>query len=237
MSWRMCVVVPILLSISGLVVANGCRARRETREPSFREQLELVRAGQGSTITVGTELVGDAELELLREATQLRQLDAANCRVTHAGLRHLTTLPHLERLHLRGGSFDDQALQVLSQCTSLKNLNLPSASFGDDGLAALQTLPQLQLLRFSSPHVSDGGMEYIAALPSLRFLHVIGGSLTDEGLKTLEGMAQLQSLYVDDVPSITDDGIERLLKALPTLHFHRDQQHSDRDPRRSSHTH
>ena len=79
-------------------------------------------------------------------------------------------------------------------------------------------------------------MEHVAAMTNLRFLHLIGVPVTDRGLASLGRASQLESLYLDDT-QVTDDGIEPLLKALPELHLHINQQHSDRDPNRDSHAH
>lgn len=71
-------------------------------------------------------------------------------------------------------------------------------------------------------------------MKSVRFLHLIGVPITDEGLRVLETMTQLESFYIDD-GLVTDGGIERLWKAIPALHIHINQEHSDRDPNRHSH--
>lgn len=49
-------------------------------------------------------------------------------------------------------------------------------------------------------------------------------------------MKQLESFYIDDA-LVTDDGIAQLLEAIPRLHLHINQQHSDRDPSKGTHPH
>ncbi len=77
-------------------------------------------------------------------------------------------------------------------------------------------------------------MACLGRFKRLRALHLIDVPITDAGLDQLHGLAQLESFYLDGSQA-TDDGILRLLEALPNLHFHRDQQHLDRDPNRHEH--
>ena len=79
-------------------------------------------------------------------------------------------------------------------------------------------------------------MMQIAEMKSIRFLHLIGVRVTDQGLTHLESMKQLESFYIDDA-MVTDEGIAHLLKAIPRLHLHINQQHSDRDPSKGTHPH
>ncbi len=78
-------------------------------------------------------------------------------------------------------------------------------------------------------------MERIAGLSKLRFLHLIDVPITDAGLAKLASMKNLESLYLDRVDNVTDQGLEKLLKALPAVHFHRDQQHMPGDPNDDHH--
>jgi len=204
--------------------------------PTFRDLIERVRRGEATEIVTASEAIGDKELALLTGLPALKHLDIENFRGTPQGLQPLTELPDLQRLQIRGGDVGDDAMAVIASCVSLKNLNLPNAQFSDAGLAILKTLPRLELLRFHSPHVTDDGLAQIAEMKSLRFLHLIGVPVTDQGLTHLESMKQLESFYIDDA-LVTDDGIAQLLEAIPRLHLHINQQHSDRDPSKGTHPH
>ncbi|MGC3971259.1 MAG: hypothetical protein QM775_29130 [Pirellulales bacterium] len=53
-------------------------------------------------------------------------------------------------------------------------------------------------------------------MPNLRFLHLIGTNITDAGLKHLVGLKKLEELEVRGT-AVSDEGLHRLRKALPTL--------------------
>ena len=97
-------------------------------------------------------------------------------------------------------------------------------------------MPDLEFLRFGADEVSDEGMQVIATFPSLRILHLIHVPITDASVDAVINMKKLESLYVDG-SQLSDEGIVRLLKARPDLHFHRDQRHHDLDPSKESHSH
>ena len=130
---------------------------------------------------------------------------------------------------------DDNQLADLAGLTGLRRLNLPRSQISDSGLARLPDLtPALELLRLGSPRIGDAGLASIAELKQLRFLHLIDSPVTDEGLAHLRRMTWLESFYLDGGQA-TDAGLSELIKALPNLHFHRDQQHLPDDPRSDDH--
>lgn len=215
---------------------TGCHSPPPPSEPTFRELVEQVRRGEAAEIVVADEPIGDEALALLGDLPGLKHLAIENFHGTPAGLKSIARLPNLERLQLRGGDLGDEAMAVIAGCAKLRNLNLPAAGFSDEGLASLQSLPHLVLFRFHATNVTDEGLMRIAEMKNLRFLHLIGVPVTDQGLAHLESMTQLESFYIDDA-SVTDEGLEQLLKALPGLHLHINQQHSDRDPNKGTHPH
>ena len=227
----------LALGVTLLAAASlGCDSPPSLSKPTFRELVERVRVGATTEIVVSGESIGDEQLQLVGDLSQLSHLAIEDFAGTATGLEQVARLPKLERLQLRGGGIGDDAIAAIAGCANLKNLNLPDARFSDAGLAELKALAQLELLRFHTPHVTDHGLAQIAEMKSLRFLHLIGVPITDQGLSHLESMQQLESLYIDDA-LVTDEGIERLLKALPELHIHINQQHSDRDPNQGTHPH
>jgi hypothetical protein len=225
-----------LLAISVLCSGCGEPPAPALSVPTLRDLIEQVRRGEATEVVTAGEAIGDQELVLLTGLPTLKHLDIENFRGTPQGLQRLTELPNLQRLQIHGGDVGDDATAVIASCVSLKNLNLPTAQFSDAGLATLKKLPHLELLRFHSPHVTDDGLVQIAEMKSLRFLHLIGVPVTDQGLTHLESMKQLESFYIDDA-LVTDDGIAQLLEAIPRLHLHINQQHSDRDPSKGTHPH
>lgn len=218
------------LLVSYIVASSGCDSTQPSpREPTIREMIERARRDKATEFVTADKSIGDEELALLGELSDLEHLGIENFRGTALGLDTIAQLPNLERLKLHGGALGDDAMAVIARCANLKNLNLPDASFSDVGLGELKSLSRLELLRFHTPNVTDDGLRQIAEMESLRFLHLIAVPITDQGLVHLESMQQLESLYIDDA-RVTDEGLETLFKALPGLHLHINQQHHDRDP-------
>jgi hypothetical protein len=174
------------------------------------------------------------QLESIPDKESVRELLLDAPRLGSSAYQLLRAFPRLEHLRIRAGSVDDEALQQIGQIATLKQLNLPQARFTDDGLRHVTQLERLELLRFGSRHVTDAGLEPLAQLPQLRFLHLIDTPITDQGLKWLERLERLESFYLDG-SSITDAGVEWFLETLPTVHFHIDQFHDDRDPQWHAH--
>lgn len=205
-------------------------------ELSWEAQIAQVRGGKRKRIELTRRAISDADLKQLRNLDGLRVLILDAGRVTDVGIATLGELTKLEELRLRSSRIGDTGLGHLCRLERLRVLNLPQADFTDEGLTQLKSLQRLELLRFGSPRVSDRGMASVRQLDKLRFLHLIDIPITDDGLLELKAMRQLESLYIDGA-RITDEGIEQLLAALPEVHFHIDQQHHDRDPRKADHRH
>ena len=215
----------------------GCTAPAPDTPPelSFSDQVKAVKQGERTAIHVQAGAVTDAELELLRGATTLTELQLESGKVTDAGLETLRDCPAIELLKLRHSPIGDSGMKTIGACQQLRVLNLPHAQFSDQGLAELKSLSHLELLRFHSPHVTDDGLKTLAeaSLP-LRFLHLIDVPVTDAGLEHLIGITSLESLYIDG-GQLSREAIERLYTARPELHIHFNQQHLDIDPQRHEH--
>ena len=200
----------------------------------FASQVRSVREGRTDWIAVETEEITDEGLRQIRDLTGLRELLIEQSCVTDAGLDHLSGMAHLEHLRLRGAAVTNAGICKLTHLKRLRILNLPQAEFSDAALAELVSLPDLELLRFGSPNVTDAGLAHLRRMANLRFVHIIDSPITDRGLRYFEGLVDLESLYLDGT-DITDAGTEWLLKALPDLHVHINQQHADFDPRKGDH--
>lgn len=229
-----------------LVVLTGCRPDRPTEvpagdvvavdgaEPEWAAQVAAVRAGEADKISVRESTVTAADLaELSQGCDRLRVLEIDDCVADDAALAVIGRLPQL-RMLLLGAEVGDAGMQQLAAAERLATLNLPQGRFSDEGLREIAALPELQLLRFHSPHVTDEGLAHIAGMQSLRFLHLIDVPITDAGLPQLHGMTQLESFYLDG-GDCSDAALGELLRALPQLHFHRDQLHLPDDPRAHPH--
>lgn len=212
----------------------GCSDRYRLADPepaeaTLAEQIQAVRQGESREIRL--ELAAAGDLAPVHDLPGLKRLILERATVTDAGIAALQDLPALEEVRIFGGHIGDAALEHLCSFASIQRLNLPETEITDQGLAALSRLPQLVQLRLGSRHVTDAGMDEVAKLAHLRFLHLLDVPITDAGLLKLQGMTWLESLYLDRVDAVTDEGLDRLLKALPGVHFHRDQQHLPGDPK------
>ena len=204
----------------------GCQPQSE-----LRKQILQVQEGRSHEIILRDTQVVDADLTELFSLTTLQALELYQTNISSQALRGISQLQQLRRLRLEGAAVDDFGVSVICKVRSLEVLNLPDADFTDAALVELANMPRLKLLRFGSPRVTDQGMAAVASMPDLRFLHLLDVPITDQGLVPLQGMQQLESFYLDGGRT-TQEGLARLLKALPNLHFHRDQVHLGSDPNR-----
>jgi len=58
--------------------------------------------------------------------------------------------------------------------------------------------------------------------------------INDEGLQSIARMEKLESFYLDG-GHVSESALEKLIESRPALHFHRDQQHLDKDPQHHPH--
>ncbi|MFO0916046.1 MAG: hypothetical protein U0795_24020 [Pirellulales bacterium] len=201
---------------------------------SWSEAVAMVRRGESDLLECdAAELPADAADEL-RQLTGLKRVRLAASRVGERELEALAGLNGLIELRLDRAPIDDSGAAIVSRMSALQRVNLAAGQFSDAGLASLAELPRLELLRFHSPRITDAGMKPLSGAKSLRFLHLIDVPISDAGLVPLEGLPGLESLYVDG-GGVTEDGLGRLIKALPQLHLHWNQQHVPGDPQSHEH--
>lgn len=223
-----------------LAVAVGCDGPPAPVSPptelSFAAQLAAVRAGEEGTILVEQTPLTDDDLLQLQGLNSLTALciDHDGSRITAAGITHLSDLPRLSHLRIRGSGIDDDALGKIAQLKRLAILNVPRGQFTADGLAQLVALPELEMFRFHSPHITDADMPTLARFPNLKRLHLIDVPIGDAGLAELAKIERLQSLYIDG-GRISDAAWDDLFRRRGDLHVHIDQQHHDRDPQQHAH--
>lgn len=204
-------------------------------ETSLADQVRAVRRGESHEIRLELTTVGDDDLAPVHDLPSLKRLILDHAAVTDRGLVRLKNLPALTEVRIRGGHIGDAGFRDLCAFSEITRLNLPETQVTDQGLAALSQLPGLVQLRFGSRRITDAGIDAVASLPHLRYLHLIDVPITDAGLGKLQQLTGLESLYLDRVDAVTDEGLGRLLKALPEVHFHRDQQHLPGDPHDDRH--
>jgi len=200
---------------------------------SWAEQIAAVAAGDSFSIRVSDTALSSEQARSLGDvASQLHVLEiAADDDVLRSvPWRSLTRLKQLV-VH---GPVSDNILDQFSELSQLEILNLPQATFTDAGVESLADHLQLQLLRFHSPNVSDACLGTIAKMRSLRFLHILDCPVSDQGLPALHEMQRLESFYLDG-SKCTEDGLSKLLKELPDLHFHWNETHLESDDHKHPH--
>jgi hypothetical protein len=204
-------------------------------ELAWEDQVDLACTGKSEQIRVVSQPVTPQQWQMLAEQCQSLQVLEVDASLLSADdLQLLADLPGLRRLKLTG-PVDDDDLQQIAAARQLTALNLPDGEFTDEGLQKLEPMQKLELLRFGSSSVTDAGLAVVPRLGALRFLHLIDVPVSDAGLKHLHGLTALESFYLDG-GRCTDEGLYALLKALPGLHFHRDQLHLRDDPQAHPHT-
>ncbi len=202
------------------------------REIPFAEQIELIRAGDATSIDVSAGEITDDQLASIGELKSLDTIIIDAGKITDAGLKALPDLPALTSVRLRASPVSDEGFATLAKCAALRAINIPQAECTAAGIAALKPLEQLRSLRIGSAKLtSHETVEAIKSLPHLRSLHLINVPLEDADLELLAGHAALQSLYLDG-SHCTDDGWSKFFKLRPDVHVHVDQAHHDLDPLR-----
>jgi len=204
-------------------VLSGCGSRPAAESPPGPST--AAEAPQDPRVTNADRLDGEDLGRLPPETAELRIADFTG---TAESLRALKALPQLRLLHI-GGAITDAHLREIASLGELRTLNLSRSQVSDAGLKELARLTQLRLLRLSSSAVTDEGMAAIAELRSLRGLHLVGIPITDRGIESLCRMTWLESFYLDG-GAASDESLYRLIKAIPELHFHKDQLHLSNDP-------
>ena len=66
----------------------------------------------------------------------------------------------------------------------------------------------------------------------------VGGTKIVAGVATESAIldtTRIATDVIDGADAVTDQGLDRLLTALPNVHFHRDQQHRPGDPNADKH--
>ena len=85
-------------------------------------------------------------------------LNLRHSRVTDEELKHLNTLPALERLNLGDTQVTDEGLRHLEGLQALRGLNLTDTQITDEGLKHLERLEALEWLVLYGTQVTDKGV-------------------------------------------------------------------------------
>ena len=147
--------------------------------------------GEQEAAIAALEALGGSIRVLAANTTELEAaFHLSGTELNDEGLGHLTYLPELRWLNLRGTKVTDAGMATLAQCVSLTRLHLEKTAVGDAGVAQLKPLTQLE------------------------YLNLYGTPLTDAGLASLAEMTSLKKLYLWQT-QVTAEGVARLREALP----------------------
>jgi len=224
-------VIHFLTKDQGVAVDPATLSSGQSEQLPFQAALaHLVQSGD-DTIRLYDFSPTSEQLETLASIERLRVLRIDQGRLTPQAGEVLASMPHLEQLHFRGVSLDDDTLDAIANSRTIWLLNVSGAKISAEAIARLSKMPKLRQLRLA---IENGGNHYaqaVAKITTLRAVHLIGIGINNEGLKRVAGLPNLESIYIDD-SNVNDDGWIWLFENKTHLHIHIDQKHHDRDPQK-----
>ncbi|KAL8063990.1 hypothetical protein ABFS82_01G061700 [Erythranthe guttata] len=120
----------------------------------------------------------------------LKELDLSRCsKITDEGIRHLLSVPDLEKLCISETGVSANGISILASLTNLMMLDLGGLPVTDSTLSSLQALKKLQHLDLWGSEISNKGAVLLKTFPSLSFLNLAWTNVTD--LPNLSSLAYL----------------------------------------------
>jgi hypothetical protein len=154
-------------------------------------------------------------LQYLRGLTGLSRLRLSDCdKITPAGLAALRELSNLQYLNISSWGWGAS----LGAHFTPAGTSFTKASI-NEGLAALDVPGRLTTLDLTVCEVTDTGLAHVGSVTSLTDLRLTGVKLTNNGMQALGSLTNLRSLFLENLPAITDAGIAklRILSKLESL--------------------
>ncbi|EPS60572.1 hypothetical protein M569_14231, partial [Genlisea aurea] len=109
----------------------------------------------------------------------LKEVDLSRCsKITDAGIKHLLSIPTIEKLCISGTSVTAAGVSALSSLTNLQFLDLGGLPVTDMTLSSFQALTKLQHMDLWGTQVSNVGVAHLVKLPSLHFLNLAWTKVT-----------------------------------------------------------
>jgi internalin A len=137
----------------------------------------------------------DVEMASVGRLPHLEEVILVDCRVTDAGLAHLTGLSRLKSLDLRiAPRGKGVSLVPLEGLARLEKLDLRGLSLADANLVHLAGLTRLKEINLSQTPITDAELVHLRDLKGLRSLMLDQCCITSEGLLSLGGLNRLEVL-------------------------------------------
>ncbi|XP_020269210.1 uncharacterized protein LOC109844543 isoform X3 [Asparagus officinalis] len=109
----------------------------------------------------------------------LKELDLSRCsKVTDAGIKHVLSIPSLEKLFASETGMSAEGVKALSYFTSLRTLDLGGIPVTDKALGSLQSLAGLEYLDLWGSEISNNGAALLENFPRLNFLNLAWTKVT-----------------------------------------------------------
>lgn len=162
--------------------------------------------------------VGIEELQVLGGLT-VRSLYLSKVEMSDGVAEILAAMTGLRSLHvtLSGIRNEDLSWVAKSKLSSLSLSIEDSPEFNDEGLGSLR-MDGLRTLRLRRTAITDNGIATIAGIESLSSLTISDAPITDKGLLQLAALKKLRTLSLQ-ATQVSEDAIESLKQALPTLRY------------------
>jgi len=164
--------------------------------------------------------VTDAEMVLVKEFPHVTHVFLTGTQVGDEGLKHLASLPNLERLELSATKVTDAGLKYLERARNLSYLDLIGTAVTDAGMEHLQTLPRLAELDLSATQITDASTAILKRFPALFHLRADETALTDRSFAHLAGMKGLRRLDLSGTQT-TLAAREAFARKNPQIEFFR----------------
>ncbi|KAJ6817435.1 uncharacterized protein M6B38_411260 [Iris pallida] len=109
----------------------------------------------------------------------LKELDMSRClKITDAGIKHLLSIPTLEKLFVSETGLTADGVMLLSSLRNLRVLDLGGIPVNDKALSKLQVLTRLEHLDLWGSDVSNEGADVLKLFPTLSFLNIAWTNVT-----------------------------------------------------------
>lgn len=144
-------------------------------------------------------------------------IDLRGPQVTNGLLPHLSSLPKLRWLVLRGTGVSDAGLEQIKALGSLRSLSIEASPITDAGMVHLSAMKEMRTLGLAHTGVTDAGLDHLKSLTQLEVLDLAATGVTDRGMAGIKPMKGLRRLGLRNC-QITDAGLAEL-KNMPHLEY------------------